>query len=168
MKTPFTLHTRVLALLLSLSSLCPAQYLIDRGCIKGDFTIKFEDKDITLSPDNFFSMEKLRLKSNPPSGKDLRPDGYKRKDLVTYKIKIEKLSSNKVYYGRIAFYAVVNKPKIISQAVVSYFKLSIPESYFMQAHDGITASVYEYYINRRKKVDHQFPTWVIWFSDVPL
>jgi hypothetical protein len=66
-----------------------------------------------------------------------------------------------------AFYGMIKKPYIVNQAVASYYNIEIGSTFFSMAHDGITACVYEYYT--RKPLDPlKFPTWVIWFSDVPI
>ncbi len=144
----------------------PGNYIIDRGCVKDEFKITFDDyPEITFTPDKFFSTNALNLKTNYYGPTDFRADGYKEVGLVSYKVTIERFSNHKKYYGRMAFFGVPNKPAFTNKAVASFYKITIPENYFEEARDGITSTVYEYYMYNPAV---KFPTWTIWFSDVPL
>ena len=153
---------------LVLNSAChhaPGLYKVDRGCVKDEFKIKFVDQpEIELTPDKFFSIDNLKLKTNRYSGSDVGVNGYKRKGLINYKITIERLDNHKQFYGRMAFYDVVNIPQCTNSAVASFYKITIPESYFGEAKDGITVSRYEWYNYNSAK----YSTWIIWFSDIPI
>jgi len=147
MKTKAMYKLFALIIIFSIAfSECKSQYIIEKGCIQDNFKIKFVDQDIELTPNIFFSIKELNLKINKYCTKDFGVNGYKRKKLITYKITIERLNDNKIYYGRIAFYNIINKPEVTNKAVASYYKISIPVSYFEEAKDGITVSFYEYYI----------------------
>lgn len=142
-------------------------YTIDRGKIKGDFELKLIEQNINLSHTDFFSLKALNILANKPSPKDLSSSGYKRKDLITYEIEIERNSDHKKYYGRIAFYSMFNRSNVTNQAVASYYNIEIGANYFSQTSDGVTTCIYEYY-TKRQGDPVKYPTWVIWFSDVPL
>lgn len=141
------------------------KYIINKGCIKDEFKIKFTDEGIELAPDKFFSTVDLKLKTNNYGMTDFSTSGYRKPGVTSYKITIERFSNHKTYYGRIAFFSVPNRPVYVNKAVASFYKIVIPENYFDEAKDGITSTVYEYY-NYNPSV--KFPTWMIWFSDVPL
>lgn len=146
-------------------------YVMDRGCIKDVFSIRFIDQKFIIEPDNFFSVSQLKLNVSEIIGNPSKRRGkddfnseavlkyYTNKKVISHRISIN--HKNKTYYGRIAFFSVENKHK--NDAVASYYKISIPEDYFLQAKDGMKTCVYEYYM----KDDLKIFTWAIWLSDIP-
>jgi hypothetical protein len=147
-------------------------YIVDRGCIKDNFSIRFVDQNFILEPDKFFSLSKINLQVSKIIGNPAKKRGkdnfnseavlkyYTNKKVISYKISITR--NDRTYYGRIAFFGV--EPKHKNDAVATYYKISIPEDYFSQARDGMKTCVYEYYM----KDDLKIFTWAIWLSDVPL
>ena len=146
----------------------PKLFVIERGCVKDDFTIKLTEQNATLKPNEFFNIDKLNLRVNSRLIQTVSMDFlqvYKvqRAGIVSYPVQIRK--GGKTYYGRLAFFGV--KEKAQTQAVCTFYKIAIPDDYFGQAVDGRTACVYEYY-SVQGRHGGKFPTWVIWMSDIEI
>lgn len=144
---------------------CTPSFIIERGVVKKTPAIKFVDKDITLIPDQFFTISQLGLKANSASdavwnAKSPVTRLYERRAVESYPITIE--YKNKKFYGRIAFFKAWRSAKKL--AVTSYYKITIPDQYFLNASDGRTSCVYELYY----KGGGQAPTWMVWISDIPI
>ncbi len=163
-----TLTTAILSttMLLGLTACSKRPFIIEKGCVKDDFSITINDKNAVLKPDKFFNLEDYKLVANPkrfpPTLKTLHD--FKNK-FVNYKVTITRPGNDKPYYGRLAFFAVPDKMKNL--AVCSFYKISIDGAYFQQAEDGRTAYLYEYYTIDGKRGGN-FPTWIIWLSDIPI
>lgn len=183
-----------LPLLISLLSCGTAKLttVIDKGKIDDDVTIHLTEKNITLKPDQLFSLENLNLKAgNKALSSDNILDQYRHlsmKDYPHYNITIDK-PGNKTYHGIIAFF---NAPAGATDAVTRYYQLHIPESYFEKSSGGRIACVYEYSTKKTgRKLGSKItrgvlapvtlglsevgsrgkgtnPTWIIWLSDMPL
>jgi len=149
---------------------------VDRGRIEDSFTItvngEYPDtknapflpfkKPILIKENTFFDLGILKLNDNNP--RKVRnvctPDGYKRRPITNYDIKLES-EDGKAYYGRIAFFKA--RQKASTKAVTSYYKISFSQK-FAEATGGRTAFYYEYYDLHKK----DFPTWIMWVSDAPI
>lgn len=148
---------------------------IDKGVIKGNLEITLVDKNVTLKPNEEFSLSQLGLnaqknKFNNDIGRvymwseKFLKDGWKYGSGVPfYKIKIHRLSDNSVYYGLIMFYNTDKKHT--DYAVCQSYELSIGDDVFDAAKDGHIAYCYEKYMNHELGTDVEYPTWVIYFSD---
>jgi hypothetical protein len=142
---------------------------IEKGSIKDDFTITFENKDITLKPGQFFTLTELGLQENAKmyEGNNILTAYQevikKGKHFPSYKIKITKSGYDKPYYGLLAFFKTGKQHT--TDAVARYYELQIPTQYFNDATRGRVACAYEYTSDRKFG---KVPTWVIWLSDQPL
>jgi hypothetical protein len=141
---------------------------IEKGSIKDDFTITFEDRNITLKPGQFFTLADLGLQANRNTIEGNILTAYqdvikKGRHFPSYRIRVAKSGYDKPYYGLLTFFNTSKKHT--TDAVARYYELQIPPQYFNDATRGRVACAYEY---TSDKVFGKLPTWVIWLSDQPL
>jgi len=141
---------------------------IDKGSVKDDFTITFEDKAITLKPGQFFNLNELGLQANRAVIEGNILTAYqdvikKGRHFPSYKIRLEKKGYDKPYYGLLTFFNTSKSHT--TDAVARYYELQIPPQYFNDATRGRVACAYEYTSDKKFG---KVPTWVIWLSDQPL
>lgn len=141
--------------------------IVDKGCIKGNFSIELVNQGVILEPDKFFTPSELNLACNSrfykvnPKNQDLLKL-YKLIQIISFPIRIVNHSDGKTYYGRLGFFPV--NASSLNQAVTSYYRIAIPDQSFEQATAGRTVCRYEYWTYGRDR----FLTWIIWLSDVPI
>jgi len=154
---------------LMLQTGCTTPFKIDRGRVEDLWGLKITNelyyqkempfRPIDIQPNTFFALSSLGLKDNSPHtvSEVCNPSGYKSL-YHTYSVEIQNPENKRKYYGRIAFFQANAGASV--KAVTSYYRISFPAGKFEEATDGRIAFYYEYYDN--------FPTWILWVSDVPL
>ena len=142
---------------------------IDKGIIKGDFSIAIPDLNITLKPNEYFTLSTLRIIANTRRSwrvEDIFQLGSKSWNGYTYyKVKIVR-QDNTTYYGILMFYNTNKRHK--EDGVSQYYEISIPNSSFNGAINGKIQSRFEFW----RAAGFGDPTgglmqftWVLWFSD---
>ena len=155
-----------IAIFFFISSCSHKLYSIPTGCVKDEFTIKFIDQELSLKPNQFFNVADLNLTENywsKASRLATKPNGFNFGNIQSYKISI--VHNSTTYYGRIAFFKVPYRCK--NDAVASFYKIYIPDSYFQKANNGAQSCFFEY-TNVNPKIGITSPTWIIWLSDSPV
>jgi hypothetical protein len=147
---------------------------IDRNKVASDVTIKVLDKNLTLKPNEFFTLSETGLEANggPIDAQlleltkiDVALKAFKKKKYVSYDVLINNAKYSKPYYGKIAFFNA-SKSNATS-AVTRYREITIDNNYFESATRGRVAIMYEYALYNGFSA-WKTPTWVLLMSDEPL
>lgn len=152
---------------------------IDKNKIEGNTTIKFNNKNLIITPNQFFTLSESGLEANSKkvtignTAVMSKVITYflkrcKNGNLTAYDIAINNSGYAKPYYGKIMFFNTNKKNQL--EAVSRYREISIGSEYFESATRGRIAIVYEYFTRNLplNGQSGQVPTWVILMSDEPL
>jgi hypothetical protein len=152
---------------------------IDKNKIEGNTTIVFNDKNITIKPNQFFKLSESGLDANAKkitighTAVTSKVINYflkrcKNGNITSYDITISNPNYGKPYYGKIMFFNTNKKNQL--EAVSRYREISIGSEYFESATRGRIAILYEYFTRNLAMTGQsgQVPTWVIIMSDEPV
>lgn len=166
------------AILLTLLFSCGATFNIpiDKNKLVTNSTIRFINKDFSLSKDDTFLLSERGLESNKvKQSQDLYNitdinwalKKFKQNKYVNYDIIINNPKYPKPYYGKIAFFNTNGHNEM--SAVSRYREISIDDNYFVSSTRGRVAMMYEYTETNVSliKGPAKVPTWIILMSDEP-
>ncbi len=149
---------------------------IDKNKLVSNTTIKFTNKNFSISKDEIFLLSEKSLESNKvKQSMDLYNitdinwalKAFKKNKYISYDITISNPKYPKPYYGKIAFFNTngVNEMSAVSR----YREISIDDNYFVSSTRGRVAMMYEYTETNVSLIKGaaKVPTWIILMSDEP-